>query len=82
MQVIKITDAKNRNYYVRKYKRFFIQDYCGPVFNPEGKNKNCYIVSELINGCLFDAIGEIFCTINECKQAINDFYDPTGAMIL
>jgi len=80
MQVIKITDSKNRSYYVRKYKRFFIQNYCGPVCKRNGKN--CYIISELINGCLFDAIGEIFCTINECKQAINDLNDPTGAMIL
>lgn len=79
MRVIKITDSKNRNYYVRKYKRFFIQDYCGPVFK-EGKNKNCYIVSELINGCLFDVIGDYFNSINECKQAIKDLYDPTGAM--
>lgn len=79
MQVIKITDSKNRNYFVRKYKRYFIQDYCGPV---DGTNKNCYIVSELINGCLFDAIGNYFHSIKECKQVIKDLCDQTGAMIL
>jgi hypothetical protein len=81
MRLIKIKDSNNYTYDVRKYKGFFIQNYYGPVFNPERENKNCYIISKLNDkGVCLDCIGEALYTIKECKQAIKDIYDPTGAM--
>jgi hypothetical protein len=79
MQIIKITDSANYSYYVRKYKGYFIQNYYGPVLNPERENKACYIISKIINGRCLDVCGEAIYTIKECKAVIKDLCDPIGS---